>query len=179
MVCFALACQCHALPLPCGASLCLAAALSCLAVPLPCRRRRAKPSQGIAMPSRVYVWPCRRMVEHFHAPASQRPAIAARTAPCLCGSMRRPAPQSRSCASPPLCRAFDALPPPTSALLCNAAAVRPNPQPLLCQSSPPPCRPCTSLAVLSQAMPLRCSAPLCRSRACPCFPLPSPLGPLP
>ena len=28
-------------------------------------------------------------------------------------------------------------------------------------------------------MPSQCSAPLCLSRACPCFPLPSPLGPLP
>ena len=130
------------------------------------------------MPSRVYVWPCRRMVEHFHAPASQRPAIAARTAPCRLWAMRRPAPQPPSCASPPLCCAFDALPPPTSALLCNAIAVRPNTQPLLCQSSPSRCcpKPCrcdallrSAAAALARAFPCRRHSVHCPSWPAHCF----------
>lgn len=161
MVCFALACQCHALPLPCGPSLCLAIAARRLPVPLPCRRRRAKPPQGIAVPLHIPAWSFRRMGEHFHAPAHQSAAIAARTAPCSCGSMRRPAPQPRIRASPSRGRAFR----------CSAAA---NQRLALQRHS---CAtqysvvamPIFALAVLSQAMPLPCPAPLCRCRSYPCF----------
>ena len=132
---------CPCLPMPCTALAMRAFAVPCrrfatlanaLAMPssprkAAARNRHAPAQHRLALPSHRFA---------FHAPAYQRPAIAARRAPCSCGSMRRPAPQPRICASPPPCRAFDALPPPNSALLCNAVAVRRNPQPLLCQSSP-------------------------------------------
>lgn len=153
----------NAMHCPCHAGLRCALPSLCNACQCPCHAVVAAQSHRTSPP-------CRRIGSHCHAPASQRPAIAARTAPCSCGSMRRPAPQPRSCASPPPCCAFDALPSRINALLSDALAVRRNPQPLLCQSSPLLCHAAASRrgAVPSHAAALLRSAAAALARAFPC-----------
>lgn len=129
---------CPCLPMPCTAP-----AMRAFAVPC---RRCASLANALAMPSS----PRKAAALNRYAVAMLVHAIAARTAPCSCWAMRRPAPQPRSCASPPL----------FCALRCSAAAK----QRLALQRRSCPTQssavamPTFALAVLSQAMPLPCSA---------------------
>ena len=201
MVCFALACQCHALPpaMRAFAAPCRRFAMLASALAMP-----SSPRKAVALNRYAAAHRCLAMPLHTNAPPSPRGQRHAHAGRCGAPLRSRVAVLRRRHAV-----RSDALPPPTSALLCNALAVRPNTQPLLCQSSPllchasalpsrfcpKPCRcrsyPCLAVAALARAFPCRCwpahcfafarrsGAAQCRRRASHCPAFASPCSALP